>query len=359
MVLLRAIRDVKSIEEFRLRAEEKLDPSMKKYISGSHNTQTDDNVKAFHNYLIRPYIGCDTTNINMSTTMLGHPLSIPICIAPMERQQYINPKAERITAAAAKKNGIGFSLSGWTATKMEDLVADADTGLKFLNMYIYEDKSWTVHLARKAEKYGFHGLLIGFAKTNPAAYTATLHSCGRSRYANLEDKIPSGLTPRDKNYPLTSPSCSWADIKWLKSITRLPVIAKGILSARDAIQAVNAGVDAVLVSNHGGRQLQGVPAPIDVLPEVVRAVGNRCEVYMDGGIRTGSNLFIALALGARAVFIGRPILWGYACGDEKGISDVIDIYKQELSSTMTLAGVPDVSKIPGDVVIRREKIARL
>ncbi|XP_067948684.1 2-Hydroxyacid oxidase 2-like [Watersipora subatra] len=347
---------MKTVEDFRLRAKEKLDPSLEKYISGSHNTQTDDNVKAFHNYVIRPYIGCDTTNINMSSTILGHSVSVPICVAPMGRHEYISHKAERVTASVAKQKEIGFSLSAWTSIKMEDLVADVDTGLKFLNIYIYKDKSWVEHLTRKAEKCGFHGLVVGFAKTNPASKTGTAE---RSRYANLEDKIPAGLTPRDENYPLTSPSCSWADIKWLKSITALPVIAKGILSARDAVQAVNAGVDAVLVSNHGGRQLQGVPAPIEVLSEVVQAVGNRCEVYIDGGIRTGSNLFVALALGAKAVFLGRPIFWGYACGDEEGVSKVIDIYKQELSYTMTLAGVADVNKIPGDVIMRREMLAKL
>ncbi|KAF6020365.1 HAO1 [Bugula neritina] len=333
--MLISYSDLETIEDYRKEAKKCFEPSFEKYVAGGAGSQPDDNAKAFNNYLLRPYLVNDVSKINTSTTILGHAVDFPLCICPMGMQYKIDKRAEHIPATAAKRKRVGFAMSGWASTTMEDLVTGSETGLKFLNIYIYKKRDWTENLVRRAEAAGFHGFVLGLAKLNPAASPAIVHSPATS-YANIK-QFTQAVEPSDPDYPMPDVSVTWSDIAWLKSITRLPVIVKGVLSARDAIQAASAGADAILVSNHGGRQFCPVPAPIDVLPEVVAAVGHQCEVYMDGGVRSGANLFTALALGAKAVFVGRPILWGMACEGVQGVEKVLEIYKKDLTHTMIMA----------------------
>ncbi|CAL4061524.1 unnamed protein product, partial [Meganyctiphanes norvegica] len=158
---------------------------------------------------------------------------------------------------------------------------------------------------------------------------------------------------------LFDPSLTWDDIAWLKKLTKLPIVLKGILTAEDAILGVEAGAAAIWVSNHGARQVDQVPPTISVLPEIMKAVRDKCEVYIDGGFTQGTDIFKALALGAQMVFLGRPLLWGLACEGEDGAYNILNILKRELSSAMLLSGCATVKDITKDMVIRKEYYSRL
>ncbi|XP_067943695.1 2-Hydroxyacid oxidase 1-like [Watersipora subatra] len=176
-------------------------------------------------------------------------------------------------------------------------------------------------------------------------------------HLRLENLV--GIISDANKDPEIDSTLTWENIKWVVSLTHLPVVVKGILTGEDAEEAIKAGCSAVYVSNHGGRQLDGVYSSIAALPEVVKAVGGRVEVYMDGGIRTGTDVLKALALGARAVFIGRPAIYGLAVGGEEGLTKVLAILKEELKTAMQLAGVVNVQNIPSNLVALESQIARL
>ncbi|CAH1226109.1 unnamed protein product [Diabrotica balteata] len=163
-----------------------------------------------------------------------------------------------------------------------------------------------------------------------------------------------------KNFiDFSDPDADWSYITWLKSITKLPIVVKGVLTAEDAIAAADAGASAIIVSNHGARQLDSLPSTIEALPEVVKAVGRRIEVYMDGGIRDGTDVYKALGLGARMVFIGRPALWGLTHDGEKGVKKILEILKKELDNAMGITGCSKLTDINQDRVVHESYYARL
>jgi len=199
---------------------------------------------------------------------------------------------------------------------------------------------------RRAEAAGFRALVL----------TVDLpRSSHRERSMRSEAEIPVYQPANlpiiaDDEYDYDTPAVTWADIAWLRSLTSLPLVLKGILTAEDAVLAVEHGVDSIVVSNHGGRQLDTVPATIEALPEVVDAVAGRCEVYLDSGVRRGTDVLKALALGARAVLVGRPILWGLAVDGEAGVTHVLQLLRDELEMAMALAGRPTIASIDRSAV---------
>lgn len=255
-------------------------------------------------------------------------------------------------------------MSTMSNTLPEKIAQVAPNARKWMQIYVYKERWITEDLIRRVNKLGFEALVI----------TVDLPSVLGLRYGEMRTKFslspeikvatfqnlktPDGRdwTAHDNNY---IDCLTWNDIKWLRSLTTLKIILKGILTAEDALLAVSSGVDAIIVSNHGGRQLDCVPATIEVLPEIVSAVNNRIEVYVDGGFRTGTDGFKALALGARGFFLGRPILHGLANGGKDGVIKLLDIMKKELDTAMALSGCSSISDINRSMVIRREKLARL
>jgi 4-hydroxymandelate oxidase len=251
---------------------------------------------------------------------------------------------------------------------MEEVAAAAD-GPRWFQLYVYQDREVTRTLVQRAEAAGYAALcltvdvpVIGNRErdlrnsfTIPAEYPLANFTGIQSQGVRLEH-MPTGVLGSGLGAYIASkwdPSLSWNDVSWLASITQLPLVLKGVLTAEDARLAADHGADAVIVSNHGGRQLDSVPSGIAALPGVVEAVGDRMEVLMDGGVRRGTDVLKALALGARAVLIGRPYLYGLALGGEDGALRVLEVLRNELRTSMMLAGKPTIGSITSDLVQMR------
>jgi 4-hydroxymandelate oxidase len=291
---------------------------------------------------------------DLTTTVLGQAVSMPILIAPTAFHKLACEKGEIATAHAAKTAGTAFILSSLSNTAMETVFAQAGRP-RWFQLYIYKDREITRELVKRAEQAGAEAVVL----TVDAPGLGTRERDARNRFT-----LPSGLTvenlaPLGKgNMPEVIGSglavyvhenfksdLSFADLDWLCSSSGLPVIVKGVCRDDDARRCVEHGAKAVVVSNHGGRQLDTAPATSEVLGRVVDAVANHCEVYVDGGIRRGGDVLKAIALGARAVLIGRPILWGLTVAGEQGALNVLEILRRELDEAMLLCGCTTLSQI--------------
>jgi 4-hydroxymandelate oxidase len=290
----------------------------------------------------------------MKTTLLGHPVSMPITIAPTAFHKLACPDGEIAAAKAAKTAGTLFILSSLSNTAMEEVFAQSASP-RWFQLYIYKDREVTRALVQRAEAAGAEAIVL----TVDAPGLGTRERDTRNRFTLPTGLAVENLAPLGKGtIPEVSGSglaayvrdnfksdLSFDDLDWLCGCTRLPVIVKGVCRGDDARRATEHGAKAVVVSNHGGRQLDTAPATSDVLSHIVDAAGDRCEIYVDGGIRRGSDVIKAIALGARAVLIGRPILWGLSVGGEKGAAHVLEIFRRELDEAMLLCGCTKLSDI--------------
>ncbi|NXM85204.1 HAOX2 oxidase, partial [Oenanthe oenanthe] len=316
-------------------------------------TTRDENILAYKRIRFRPRMLRDVSVMDIRTKILGSEISFPVGIAPTGFHQLAWPDGEKSTARAARAMGTCYIASTYSTCTLEEIAAAAPGSLRWFQLYIHRNRAASQQLVQRAEAMGFQGLVL----------TADLPYTGKRR-----DDVRNGfrLPPHMKvknlerafevcKMSLLDPSVTWNDIYWLQSLTRLPIIIKGILTREDAELAVRHGVQGIIVSNHGGRQLDEGPATIDALAEVVEAVRGRVEVYVDGGIRKGSDVLKALALGAKCVFIGRPALWGLAYKGEEGLQDVLRILQDEFRLSMALAGCARVSEI-GQHLIQFSKL---
>ncbi|MBN3301549.1 HAOX1 oxidase, partial [Amia calva] len=326
------------------------------FCSGADEQETlADNVAAFSRWRLYPRVLRDVSCMDLSVSILGQQVSMPICVAATAMQRMAHPDGETATVKACSSAGTGMMLSSWSTSSIEEVAEAAPDAVRWLQLYIYQDRQLTTTLVKKAEAAGYKGIFV----TVDTPYLGRRRNDVRNRFqlpshlrmANFEtsDLAFSSKECYGEDSGLAvyvaraiDPSLKWEDIAWLKKITTLPVVVKGILRADDAREALKYGVDGILVSNHGARQLDGVPATIDILPEIVEAVGGKAEVFLDGGVRKGTDILKALALGAKAVFVGRPVLWGLACQGDKGVSEVLQLLREELSLAMALAGELDL-----------------
>ncbi|CAK9220921.1 unnamed protein product [Sphagnum troendelagicum] len=348
-------KDVVKVDEFEALAKKKM-PKMAfdYYASGAEDEYTlQQNRDAFSRIRLRPRILVDVSSVNTSTTVLGFRIAMPIMVAPAALHKLAHPEGEVATARAVSAADTIMILSTTSSCSMEE-VAAAAPGVRFFQLYVYKDRQISQHLVRRAEDAGFSALVL----------TVDTPRLGR-READLKNKsIDQGTSVIIIFYTLVvvfsqtgssmlaswadklfDRSLSWKDVKWLKSITKLPIILKGILNGEDAILAVQAGAAGIMVSNHGARQLDYVPPTISILEEVVKAVGGQVPVFVDGGIRRGTDVFKALALGASGVFVGRPSVFGLAVDGEAGVKKMLEMLRDELERTMTLMGVCSVDQI--------------
>ncbi|XP_022091121.1 hydroxyacid oxidase 1-like [Acanthaster planci] len=322
------------------------------YRSGAQDEQTlRDNPLAFQRYRLRPRCLRDVSQRDTSTSILGHRLAFPVGVSPTAAHCFAHKDGEVATARGVSSVGSAMILSMWSNRTLEDVAASVppDTPL-LLQLTILRDRSRVEAAIRRAEAAGFKALVV----------TVDEPMLGKRNYDNGKEvdltgiKFPQVLRSDEqfsRDQIQFSDSRTWNDILRLKELTSLPFVLKGILTAEDAVEAVRHGAAGILVSNHGGRQLDGVPATIDVLAEIVNAVrGSGVEVYLDGGVRKGTDVLKALALGARAVFIGRPALWGLAYDGANGVEKVLGILKEELSLAMALSGCSSVADITSDLI---------
>ncbi|NWT00874.1 HAOX1 oxidase, partial [Mionectes macconnelli] len=349
------------------------------YRSGADDQETlADNVAAFSRWRLYPRVLRDVSETDVSSWVLGQRLSMPVCVAATAMQRMAHPDGETATARACQAMGTGMMLSSWATSSIEEVAAAAPEGLLWLQLYMYKDREVTESLVRRAERAGYRGIFV----TVDTPYLGRRVADVRNRFQlpphlRLKNFSSSDLAfSSGKDFGENSglavyvaeaidPSVNWEDIKWLRRLTSLPIVVKGILRADDAKEALKIGVNGILVSNHGARQLDGVPATvstganihqlIDVLPEIAEAVQGKVEVFLDGGVRKGTDVLKALALGARAVFIGRPLLWGLAYQGEEGAKAVLQMLKEEFRLAMALTGCRRVEEI-GRTLIRRHQV---
>jgi 4-hydroxymandelate oxidase len=291
---------------------------------------------------------------NLRTTILGQSISMPIGVAPTAFHKLANETGEIATAKAAKKAGTLFVLSSLSSTPMESVFPEAGSP-RWFQLYIYKDRGITGELVRRAEAAGAEAIVL----TVDAPGLGTRERDMRNRFTLPEGLTVANVTPLGKGdlpevrgsglaryvHDNFKSNLGLEDLDWLSGWTRLPVVVKGVCRGDDARRVGEHGAKAVVVSNHGGRQLDTAPATCDALPHVVDAVGDLCEVYVDGGIRRGSDVLKAIALGARAVLVGRPILWGLCVGGEEGVLNVLDILRRELDEAMLLCGCARLSEV--------------
>jgi len=321
------------------------------YAGGANDEHTlRENVEAFRRWQLRPRVLRDVADASTSSSVLGEEIALPVLVAPMAYQRAAHPDGEVAMANAAREAGTIVCHSTFATTTAAEV---ARTGVKrWFQLYVPRDEGLTREFCTQARELGFSALVV----------TVDLPVAGR-RERDLrtgwavphELIVPSvglrGLKPHEVGR-MVSPSVTWGDIESLASTARLPVVLKGILTAEDALLACEHGAAGIVVSNHGGRQLDGVPAPIDVLPEVVDAVAGRAELLVDGGIRRGTDVVKALALGASAVLAGRAPLWGLAAAGQAGARHVLELLRAELELALQLLGCRSPAELTSDHVRR-------
>jgi 4-hydroxymandelate oxidase len=336
------------------------------YVGGAHDEVTLRANRAAYDRLSIAYrVLVDVSRRELATTVLGQPVSMPILVAPTAFHRLATPDGEQATARAAGAAGTVMILSTLSTTPIEEVVAAA-SGPVWFQLYVYRDRQATEGLVRRAEAAGCRALVL----TVDAPLLGRRERDVRNRFrlppglavANLLPEGYGELPPAAADSGLAAyvssfldPALTWRDVAWLRSITHLPVLVKGIVRPDDALRAAEAGAAGIVVSNHGGRQLDTSPATLDVLPEIADALnahGHRIELLMDGGVRRGTDVVKALALGARAVLVGRPILWGLAADGEAGATLALRMLRDELDLAMALAGAPTVAEITRDLVRR-------
>ncbi|XP_044267492.1 hydroxyacid oxidase 1 [Tribolium madens] len=341
------------------------------YRSGAGAEETlAHNRKAYSKYKIRPRCLRNVAKRDLSTTVLGEKVQIPIGISPTAMQRMAHPEGECANARAAQAMGTIFTLSTIATSSIEEVAQAAPYCTKWFQLYIYNDRNVTRRLVERAEKAGFKALVLTVDTPMFGLRLADIRNKfvlpPHLKFANFAGDKATGINQTESgsglnNYVnrLFDQSLEWKDIKWLQSFTKLPIVVKGVLTAEDALIAADLGVQGILVSNHGARQVDGTPASIEALPEIVRAVGDRVEVYMDGGITDGTNVFKALALGARMVFFGRPALWGLAHSGEEGVKKILNILKTELDYAMAITGCATVRDIDHRMVVHESYYNKL
>jgi isopentenyl diphosphate isomerase/L-lactate dehydrogenase-like FMN-dependent dehydrogenase len=338
-----AVERALNVFDYERLAEEKLDPDAYGYFAGGAGDEVTlrANVEAFRQLRLRPRVLADVSEVSTGATVLGHDVSLPVLVAPVAFQRLAHPEGEVATARAAARAGTIFCLST-VATAGPKEIAD---GTRWFQLYVFKDRGFTRSLVEKAVDAGFSAILLT-ADTPHLGYRERDHRTGFRVPAELVPSLAGHdlLTP-EETFASMADDLSWRDVEGFAAMSRLPVLVKGVLTSEDALLACESGAAGVVVSNHGGRQLDGVPATIEALPEVVDAVAGRVPVLMDGGIRRGTDVIKALALGADAVLAGRPFVWGLAAGGEEGVTHVLELLRAELELGLALLGC----RSPADV----------
>jgi 4-hydroxymandelate oxidase len=326
-----------------------------------------NNLDGFTRLKLRPRVFAGVGQRNLATTVLGQRIEFPVMIAPAGSLQRVHPEGELAATRAAGRLGTLLALSTASSFTIEE-VAAAATGPLWFQLYFFKDRELNRILVHRAEQAGYRAIMLtvdnvtkrtwereyrhdialadpASSLKQPASARRSLRSWPGRLYRTFDDIDRPNLPNEDNFHDVLESNLQWSDLEWLRGITSLPIVVKGIQTAEDAALCVEHGVQGIVVSNHGGHTVDNLHATIDTLPEVVEAVGGRLEVYLDGGVRRGTDVLKALALGARAVFIGRPTFWGLTLGGEDGVAAVLEILRNELWIDAGRCGVRDVTRV--------------
>ena len=354
--------DFLSLYDLEINARGRPDAATADYFAGGANDEITlrANRQAFDDLAIRFRILVDVAKRDPSTVLLGRPSPLPILLAPVGFQGLAHPEGELATARAAATFGIPMVLSTFSTTPLEEVRAAAP-GRRWFQLYVHKERPLTQSIVERAERAGFECIVL----------TVDVPVLGRRerdlrnnfvlpphlRLGNFEQretadfcdfKTESGLASFHRG--LREPGFTWKDLEWLATITTLPLLLKGVVRADDARKALDHGVGGIIVSNHGGRQLDTAIPSLRALPDISEAVGDRTDVLMDGGVRRGTDIIKAIALGAKAVLIGRPIVWGLAVGGQAGVERALELLRDELDTAMALAGTPTLASMTRDLI---------
>ncbi|EGR29332.1 hypothetical protein IMG5_158180 [Ichthyophthirius multifiliis] len=358
------IKDKKyvNIIEFEEEAKNHLNQnSYQYYRSGATSEHTlKSNIEDFSKILLNPYVCSGLTDIDISTTILGHKINIPVAIAPTAMNKMAHDLGELNLVRAASKKGTIYTQSTLSTTSMEDVSKEVDNSLRFFQLYVSKNRNFTFEIVKNAEKLNYKAIVL----TVDAPWLGIRDADERNNFSlpkNLKleilEKYSDQMKVQSENNQGSGllqlfakqieQNLKWDDVKWLQSITKLPIILKGIQNGEDALKAARLGAH-IWVSNHGGRQLDTVRSTINILPEVMESIKdykNKVEVYVDGGIRRGTDVIKCLALGAKCVFVGRPTIYANASEGEQGILKMFDIFEKEIKNGMMLLGTGKVEDL--------------
>jgi 4-hydroxymandelate oxidase len=349
-------------DDYERAARDRLDPSVYDYIAGGawDEVTLKDNRAAFDTWRLRPRAMVGVGNRELAVRIMGDTLSMPIGVAPTAFHKLAHSDGELATVRAAGSAATVMCVSTMATISLED-IAKAASGPLWFQTYIFKDRSFTTDLAARARAAGYHALVL----TVDTPLLGRRERDSRNRF-----ELPPGIEMRNLNLPPAlpgsyespmvrfskeqfDPSLTWRDVEWFVQTVQMPVLAKGILHPEDALLAAQAGVAGLVVSNHGGRQLDGAVATLDALPEIVAATrGTNLDIIVDGGIRRGTDVVKSLALGARMVMVGRPILWGLAVDGEVGARAVLDLLRSEFDTALALIGCPRAANLDPSYLAR-------
>jgi isopentenyl diphosphate isomerase/L-lactate dehydrogenase-like FMN-dependent dehydrogenase len=339
------MKDLVNVADFERAAAERLEAGVLGYFAGGACDEVTlrDNVAAWRRWRLRPRVLAGVGEVETTVEVLGGELAMPVLVAPVAYQRLVHEDGEAGMARAAAAAGTVMCLSTLATARPSEVAAAAPDGRRWFQLYCFRDEAVTRALMEEAVESGFEAIVV----------TVDAPRGGRrERDLRTGFKVPEGIgvpsvqaalgseraVTIEETFALMDPALGWAELEDLASESEVPVLVKGVLSAEDAALAVEHGAAGIVVSNHGGRQLDCVAASADALPEVVDAVEGRGAVLVDGGVRRGTDVAIALALGADAVLVGRPALWGLAVGGEDGARRVLELLRAELELALALCG---------------------
>ena len=356
-----------NLHEYEAAARAILSPMTLDYISGGSGDEVTlrANRTAFDRWRLLPRVLAGLREVSTSTTVLGQEIALPVLIAPSGLHRLAHDAGELATAHGAWGAGTIYTMSTAATVPMETVAAES--GPWWFQLYVFSDRGITRDLVERAAAAGASALVV----TVDVPLLGRREADERNRFS-----LPDGLAmanlhaPEHQRIPATAagsglntyigatwePALSWDDLDWLASLSSLPVIPKGILHPEDAVRAFDHGARAVIVSNHGGRQLDSAVASLDALPAVVAAVAGRGELLLDGGIRRGTDVLKALALGARAVLIGRPVYWGLAVGGESGVGHILELLRAELALDLMLCGLASPEAVTRELLVAADSV---
>ncbi len=376
-----------SIADLRRVAKRRLPRAVFDYADGAAEDEVTlrRNVSGFQRYDLVPRVLVDVSEVELGTTVLGQAIEFPLVLAPTGLTRLFHHEGEMAVARAAERAGTIYTLSALGSTSIED-VAAAGKGPRWFQIYVWRDRALVREFFERCRASGYHALCLTVdvpvlgqrerdlrnGMTIPPSLTASaiLDAALRPQWwwrflttprITMANVVGRGHAGRGDVTALGTyvnsqfdPTVTWDDLAWMVEEWGGPFAVKGITRAEDARQAVELGVQGIIVSNHGGRQLDQAPAAVDALPEVVAAVGDEAEVILDGGVRRGSDVVKALALGARACMIGRPYLYGLAAGGERGVDRALELLRSEIQRSMALVGCRSVQELDRSYVRRRD-----
>ncbi|HET6560419.1 MAG TPA: alpha-hydroxy acid oxidase [Marmoricola sp.] len=367
-----------SIDDLERLARRRVPAAVWDYVQGGSESEVSlrRNREAFERIELRPTAFGQVASPATDTVILGRPAAAPIVLAPTGYTRLSHHTGESAAAASAAAAGLPYTLSTYATTSIPDVARAAPDGRNWFQLYLMKDRAVSLEHLRDARAAGYEAVMLtidttvsGFKRKDvangfgiPPQLSARTFA-GLARHPGWVANILTTEPLRFATFPEGSPYGVWgvsntvreqqlrpADIAWLKEQWQGPVVVKGILTVADAVASVDAGADALVLSNHGGRQLDRAPVPLELLPEVVSAVGDRAEVYVDSGVRSGGDVLAAVGLGARAVLVGRPYLYGLMVGGRRGVDTALEILVSELVRAMNLVGAAGIGEISGDHV---------